>query len=82
MAVGAIWNLSKFTGSTGTFLYSFFLESRSVLGDSVSSAYNTSTGASKIVQNHYQANFKISQSVVLPLIRDLIEKDWNQAALL
>ena len=50
----------KFTGSTGKFLYSLFLESRSVLGAKFFSAYNTSTGASKfikIVKNHYPPNF-------------------------
>ena len=61
MAVDAIWNLSKFTGSTGKFLYSNFLESRSVLVAKFSSAYNTSTGASKyikVVKNHYPLNFQ------------------------
>ena len=61
LAVGAIWNLSKFTGSTGKFSNSNFLESRSVLGAKFSGAYNTSTGASKyiqIVKNHYPANFQ------------------------
>ena len=60
-AVGAIWNLSKFTGSTGKSLYSIFLESRSVLGAKISSAFNTSTGASKyikIVKNHYPPIFQ------------------------
>ena len=62
-AVGAIWNLSKFTGSTSKFLYPIFLKSRSVLGAKFSSAYNTgliSTGASKyikIVKNHYPPKF-------------------------
>ena len=61
MAEGAIWNLSKFTGSTGKLLYPLFLESRSVLGAKFCSAYNTSVGASKnikIVKNHYRANFQ------------------------
>ena len=61
LAVGAIWNLSKFTGSTGKFFNSNFLESRSVLGAKFSGAYNTSTGASKyiqIVKNYYPANFQ------------------------
>ena len=61
MAVGAIWNLSKFTGSTGKCLYSIFPGSRSVLGAKFSNAYNTSTGASKyikILENHYPANFQ------------------------
>ena len=60
-AVGAIWNLSKFTGSTGKFLYSIFLEIRSVLGVNFFSAFNTSTGASKyikIVKIHYPPNFQ------------------------
>ena len=38
-AVGAIWNLSKFTGSTCKFLYSIFFENRSVLGVIFFSAY-------------------------------------------
>ena len=60
-AVGAIWNLSKFTRSTSKFLYSIFLENRSVLGVNFFSAYNTSTGASKyikIVKIHYPPNFQ------------------------
>ena len=59
--VGAIWNLSKFTGSTGKFSYSIFLESRSILGAKFSGAYNTSTGASKyfkIVKIHYPPNLQ------------------------
>ena len=67
MAVDAIINLSKFTGSTGKFLYSIFLESRSVLEAKFVGAYNTSIGASKyikIVKNHYPANF---QNFVIPL---------------
>ena len=43
------------------FLFSIFLESRSVLGAKFSSAYNTSTVASKyieIVKNHYPPNFQ------------------------
>ena len=74
MALGATWNLSKFTGSTGKFLYSSFLKSRSVLGAKFSSAYNTSTGASKyikILKDHYPPNFKISQNFVLPLCVDV-----------
>ena len=53
--------LSKFTWSTSKFLYTNFVESRSVLGAKFSSAYNTSTGASKyikFVKNHYPANFQ------------------------
>ena len=60
-AVGAILNLSKFTGSTGKCLYSIFLESRSVLGAKFSIAYNTSIGASKYIKikkNHYPPNFQ------------------------
>ena len=60
-AIGAIRNLSKFTGSTGKFLYSIFLKNRSVLGANFFGAYNTSTGASKyiqIVKIHYPPNFR------------------------
>ena len=69
-AVGAIWSLSTFTGSTGKFFYSIFLKNRNVLGAKFYSAYNTSTWASKyikIVKNHYPPNFPISQNFVLPL---------------
>ena len=55
-AVGAIWNSSKFTGSTGKSLYSI-----SVLGAKISGVFNTSTGASKyikIVKNHYPSIFQ------------------------
>ena len=38
-AVGAIWNLSKFTASTGKSLYSIFLKSRSVLGAKISGVF-------------------------------------------
>ena len=68
---GATWNLSEFTGSTGKFLYSIFLESRSVLGAKVSSAYITITGASKYIKiekNHHHPFFKNSQNFVLPLM--------------
>ena len=61
MAVWANWNLSKFTGSTGKSLYSNFLENRSVLGAKISSAFNTSTGASKyikLVKNHQPLIFR------------------------
>ena len=74
-AVGAIWNLSKFTGSTGKSLYSIFLKSRSVLGAKISGVINTSPGASKyieIVKNHYPSIFQISQNFVIPL-----KGKWN-----
>ena len=63
---GVNWNLLKFTGSTGKFLYSIFLESRSVLGAKISSAYITSTGASKytkIEKNHHYPIFKIPKTL-------------------
>ena len=71
--LGAIWNSSKFTGSTGKFLYSIFLESKSVLESKFSRAFNTSTGASKyikIVKNQSLSTqfSKIYQNFVLPLI--------------
>ena len=67
---GAIWNLSEFTGSTGKFLYSIFLESRSVLVVKFCSAYITSTGVSKYIKiekNHHDTIFKNSQNFALPL---------------
>ena len=67
---GAIWNSSEFTGSTGKFLYSSFLESRSILGAKISSAYITSTGSSKYIKiekNHHHPIFKNSPNFVLPL---------------
>ena len=67
---GAIWNLSEFTGNTGKFVYSIFLKSRIVLGAKFSSAYITSTGASKYIKiekNHHHPIFKNSPNFVLPL---------------
>ena len=55
--VAATWNglrrylkYLKFTGSTGKFFIIKLLKSRSVLGAKSSSAYNTSTGASKYIK--------------------------------
>ena len=70
-AVGAFWNSSKFTRSTGKFLYSIYLESKSVLGAKFSCAYNTFKGApkyTKLYRMTIHPIFKISQNFVLPLI--------------
>ena len=79
-AVGAIWNLSTFTGSTGKCLYSIFLENRSVLGANISSAYNTSTGASKyikIVKIHYPPNFQNFPKLCITFNALLAPNRWH-----
>ena len=66
----------KITGSTGKFVFSIFLENKSVLEANFFSAYNTSTGASKyikIVKIHYLPNFHISQNFVVPLSYKMTE---------
>ena len=50
MALGAYLKYLKFTRSTGNFFNIQFLESKGVLGANLSSAYNSSTGASKYVK--------------------------------
>ena len=75
--IGAIWNLSKFTGSTGKLLYSIF-----VLGAKFSSAYNTSTGASKyikIVKNHYPPNFWNFPKLCITFNAFLAPNRWSVA---
>ena len=58
MALGTIWNIWNLPSK---FLIIQFLKSRSVLGAKFSSAFNTSTGASKyikILKNYYLSNFQ------------------------